>query len=279
MSRLRWGDVNSGREVNGFTILSSDPENNTRCIAKCPRCGKAKSFPVWRIKNGKCMTCAECYNSERRENSKGEKNKGLVFGGLRILGQSTRKGHVFVECEKCGKQYETRMRAIMSGRVTQCDDCHRRTYITSSFEDKSSALHLSRKWFGMVRRCNVSLDNGKNASYIKHNIKVCPEWERDKEAFVRYAMTLEGHDDPSKQIDRIDNNRGYEPGNIRFVTPKINARNRRTNVRYHYRGKELCVSEICELAYPLSRNQVDSRLKKGVTVEDVLIEAEAMTSK
>lgn len=279
MPRLRWGDVNAEKVVNGFRILSSDPEDNRRCIAKCPRCGKAKSFPVWRIKNGKCRTCAECYNNERKENSKGEKNRGLVFGDLRILGQSARKGHVFVECVKCGKRYESRMRAIISGRVTQCEDCHKRSYITSSFEDKSSALHLSRKWFGMIRRCNEPLDSGKNASYLKYGIKVCPEWESSKEAFVRYAMSLEGHDDPSKQIDRVDNDRGYEPGNIRFVAPKINARNRRDNVRYPYRGKELCVTEISELAHPLSRNQVDSRLKKGVTVEDILVEAERMTSK
>ena len=53
MPRLRWGDVNAEKVVNGFRILSSDTEDNRRCIAKCPRCGKTKSFPVWRIKNGK----------------------------------------------------------------------------------------------------------------------------------------------------------------------------------------------------------------------------------
>lgn len=49
-----------------------------------------------------------------------------------------------------------------------------------------------------------------------------------KVAFLQYLVSLPGCDDFTLQLDRIENNRGYEPGNLRFATRTENINNRRT---------------------------------------------------
>lgn len=42
---------------------------------------------------------------------------------------------------------------------------------------------------------------------------------------MAYLMTLDGYDNPSLTIDRIDNNAGYVPGNLRFADRNTQLQN------------------------------------------------------
>lgn len=53
-----------------------------------------------------------------------------------------------------------------------------------------------------------------------------PIWYNSFEEFANYIMTLDGWDSDLLEIDRIDNSKGYEPGNVRFATKTTNMRNR-----------------------------------------------------
>lgn len=60
--------------------------------------------------------------------------------------------------------------------------------------------------------------------YGGRGITICPRWLNSFENFLEdMGLKPLGH-----QIDRIDNNKGYSKENCRWVTNKINCRNRRT---------------------------------------------------
>jgi hypothetical protein len=76
----------------------------------------------------------------------------------------------------------------------------------------------------------VRCTNPKSVVYPDYGgrgITVYAPWIEQRVEFLRYLVELDGWDQPELQLDRIDNNRGYEPGNLRFVTRSQNMSNKR----------------------------------------------------
>lgn len=77
-------------------------------------------------------------------------------------------------------------------------------------------------WESMKARCS----NPKLLAYQSYGargITVCQRWAESFEAFFADM----GPRPDGYWIERIDNDRGYEPGNCKWVTPKVQAANRR----------------------------------------------------
>jgi len=83
---------------------------------------------------------------------------------------------------------------------------------------------LYSKWRGLIRRCTEK-NNRKYPSYGGRGIGVCNEWRDNFDAFATWSIA-NGYQH-GLQIDRTDNDGGYNPGNCRWVTPTENNRNRR----------------------------------------------------
>jgi hypothetical protein len=77
-------------------------------------------------------------------------------------------------------------------------------------------------WQGMVRRCHDARSKDY-ARYGGRGIIVCEEWRDSFAAFYEY-MGPRPH--PKLQIDRINNDGPYAPGNCRWVTASVNQRNK-----------------------------------------------------
>jgi len=83
--------------------------------------------------------------------------------------------------------------------------------------------YLHRVYRDIKRRCTDPRFEGYKywgGRGVKDNFKSAAN-------FADYVINVLRIDPRGLQIDRINNNGHYEPGNIRFVTAKINANNRR----------------------------------------------------
>ncbi len=85
----------------------------------------------------------------------------------------------------------------------------------------------------MVRRC----ENPRHPQYRDYGgrgITVFPAWH-DPAVYVRYVEQVLGpRPAPGYTIDRIDNDRGYEPGNLRWATRSEQNANQRQRVSVGY---------------------------------------------
>ena len=111
---------------------------------------------------------------------------------------------------------------------------------------------LHNLWHLMKQRCYDS-NQRSYPNYGGRGIKVYRKWKNNYELFRDYALA-QGYK-PGLQIDRYpDNNGNYRPGNIRFVTCKVNQRNRRDNIVLTAFGEsktlvEWSEDDRCEVTY------------------------------
>ncbi len=153
--------------------------------------------------------------------------KGQRFGRLTVLSEYREKGKRRLQCRcDCGQLVYPCKDNVVSGGTSSCG-CLKRE-VTGQLKLKhgqARAGNLSltyRSWMYMIHRCYY-LNPYRSNYYQKNNILVCDEWRNSFEAFFR-DMGLR----PSSKhsIDRIKNNMGYEPGNVRWATPEEQRKNK-----------------------------------------------------
>jgi hypothetical protein len=74
-----------------------------------------------------------------------------------------------------------------------------------------------RIWL-MVRERTRNASHIANAHYVSRGINICDEWYDIEKGFDLFFNEVGERPSTKHSIDRIDNVRGYEPGNIRWAT-------------------------------------------------------------
>lgn len=77
----------------------------------------------------------------------------------------------------------------------------------------------------MIQRCY----NSKHVAYAQYGgrgVGVCDSWREDFWAFADYLAGHLGDRPRGKTLDRIDSAGSYEPGNVRWATPREQMQNR-----------------------------------------------------
>ena len=77
-----------------------------------------------------------------------------------------------------------------------------------------------------IDRCSRH-SHSQSQDYVKRGLDVEPSWRDQKTGFKAFFDEIGPKASPDLELDRIDNDKGYVSGNVRWVTHLENMRNRR----------------------------------------------------
>lgn len=205
---------------------------------------------------------------------------GHKFGRLTVLSLAEKRqryihgvknGFVYLwrcQCD-CGKIIDVQQGNLIKGGTKSCGCLFKESHTTSM---NMSKHRLYKVWKNIKKRClyqkGWNFDN-----YGGRGITICDEWANNPVAFIKWAYE-NGYDENAPigkcEIDRIDNNKGYSPENCRWVSRKIQSRNRRSNINITIKGVTQCLEDWCQ-QYHIRRTNVYQYMKNhSVDYKDAL---------
>ena len=145
-------------------------------------------------------------------------------------------------CTKCKKEYPATLKYFSpdkrnrNGLQSRCRKCSRKIILKWQQSERGKILHersmkkyhstlngyLRCIYGGIKARCNSS----KHVHYSRYGGRGIKCLFASLDNFRDYVINTLEVDPRGLQIDRINNDGNYEPGNIRFVTAKVNSNNR-----------------------------------------------------
>ena len=178
---------------------------------------------------------------------------GKPFGRLTVIAQAPNQARrVAWYCECSGSSCQKNVIIVKSYYLINGD--------TRSCGCLSREIHtkhglwytrLYKAWANIIKR-TTNFNDDNYQYYGARNIKICHEWRYNPEKFIKYCETLPGWDDPKLTLDRIDNNKGYEPRNLRFTTISQQNTNRRA---YSNTGEKYISYYKKDSMYHISKNE------------------------
>lgn len=180
----------------------------------------------------------------------------------------------------CGKETRVISGNLNNNHTTRCDqNCPLRDCATKhGGARKTGWSPLYKKWKSMISRCaNLPKAKLNYRNYFLKNIGIFLDWMPENDGFNNFKSYVSLiHPNYEKllekkyQIDRIDNNGNYEPGNIRLTSCKENNRNKSSNRIETAFGITATLAELVEKFGIVKYGTILARLKSGWEIEKAL---------
>lgn len=135
---------------------------------------------------------------------------------LRQAGNSPRGAALWHAVCDCGNSGTPMGGDLRHGKSRSCGCLQREAGGLNNLTHGGSGTRLHRIWKGIKGRCG--------ANEVYRHVTICPQWQ-EFSAFAEWAKSS-GYEE-WLTIDRIDNEKGYEPSNCRWATKETQSQNRR----------------------------------------------------
>lgn len=183
--------------------------------------------------------------------------------GIVVVGEPFRKPgkklrYVKAKCD-CGREFELRVDRIKLQITCGCA-------VNKTIKHGYVGTSTYKTWTAMKCRCK------HQPHYVNKGIKVCERWQE----FANFVEDM-GPRPKGTSIDRIDNSKGYEPGNCRWADAKTQCRNKDGNPRFCVNGQHLTLAEIVGMV-DVSYVTMKKRLERGWSIEEAMVKPVADVS-
>jgi hypothetical protein len=189
---------------------------------------------------------------------------GKKFGQLTVkfLLDERKHGQKVYTCIcDCGNTSTVLGANLRKGNSTSCG-CLRKTTCSIrmtglNLRHGETNTKLWRTWKGVVER-TTNPYSSHYARYGGKGIGIYPDWL----VYENFALYMGEPPTQKHSIDRIKNNKGYEPENVRWATAKEQAENRKTNVYVFLNGKKMILSQAAQILN-ISKSSASRWLAQG----------------
>lgn len=209
-----------GERFGKLVISDLDPsKKNGRLHWFCEcDCGNNTIVPTYRLTSGETKSCG-CLKRSRFDLT------GKTYGKLTVLRKDKKKSKhdaVLWQCKcDCGMIVKVSTSHLRSGSTKSCG-MHKGTH-RQSIENKGTPEY--KTWLSMRNRCNNE-NNERYKDYGGRGIKICDRWDD----FENFYYDMGKKPSPEHSIERIHNNKGYNPDNCVWADAKTQNRNTRTRI-------------------------------------------------
>lgn len=181
---------------------------------------------------------------------------GSLYGAWLVQKKLSYKQAYQCLCTACGHAVKNiRVYDLISGKTRLCKSCSVTASKSSHGMSESSEYN---SWVHMIQRCH-NAQNKDYENYGGRGIEVCALWRSSFEAFY---MMVGPKPTPEHTIERIDYNKGYESGNVKWATKLEQSLNKRDNVNLTINGVTKAVSQWA-IDSPVSSFTIYKRLHRG----------------
>lgn len=212
-----------------------------------------------------------------------------MFGSLRLLSPELvreRRGslrgkpcaylYVRCVCTECGKEVLLLWSNVKHGKTTRCVSCaqkaaakRRQQNVWGRTPDEIDQW-IRCKWFNIRGRCDDPTNKGYR-NYGGRGVRLSEEFHNPV-TFIDYMRSVGDVRDAfarKLEIDRIDNGKGYERGNLRWATRTEQNRNRRVSLYVDYNGERLHFKEFVERYCSVGMPRAYVLYYEGVPLEEI----------
>lgn len=165
----------------------------------------------------------------------------------------------------CGQEVIVNTISLTSGNTKSCG-CYKTELIQKlNYKHGQSHTRLYYVWQAMIRRCYKENEQSYK-NYGARGIKVCNKWKKDYKEFYNWAMQ-NGYKE-GLSIERINNNRNYEPNNCKWATSKEQSYNTRRNQYIEYNSEKITITEACKKTKIPLTNVYSKARRKQLTLQE-----------